>query len=228
MAEKEALHSGHRQRMRQRFLSTGFDTFAEHEILEVLLYYAIPRIDTNEIAHRLLQHFGSLPAIFDADPQELIKVKGVSENTAVLLKMIPSLARVYLSGGQEKHPRLDTPDKLGAYLADQFIGRTNEVVLLLCMDVSLRLIRCETISEGSVSSSHVDIKKIAERVIRLNAPCAVLAHNHPRGLAVPSNDDVLLTRKVKRLLSSLDVKLLDHIVVADGLWCSIAEKYPNL
>lgn len=83
MAEKEALHSGHRQRMRQRFLSTGFDTFAEHEILEVLLYYAIPRIDTNEIAHRLLQHFGSLSAVFDADPQELIKVKGVSENTAV-------------------------------------------------------------------------------------------------------------------------------------------------
>ena len=89
MAEKEVLHSGHRQRMRQRFLLSDFDGFAEHEILEVLLYYAIPRIDTNEIAHRLLHHFGSLSAVFDADPQELVKVKGVSEHTAVLLKMIP-------------------------------------------------------------------------------------------------------------------------------------------
>ena len=102
------------------------------------------------------------------------------------------------------------------------------MVLLICLDSSLRLIRCETISEGSVSSAHVDMKMIAERVIRLNAPCAVLAHNHPRGLAVPSNDDILITREVKRTLSALDVKLVDHIVVADGLWCSIIEKYPNL
>ena len=228
MAEKEVLHSGHRQRMRQRFLLSDFDGFAEHEILEVLLYYAIPRIDTNEIAHRLLHHFGSLSAVFDADPQELVKVKGVSEHTAELLKMIPSLARVYLSGKQEKHPSLNTAEKMGRYLIEQFVGRTNEVVLLICLDSSLRLIRCETISEGSVSSAHVDMKRIAERVIRLNAPCAVLAHNHPRGLAVPSNDDILITREVKRTLSALDVKLVDHIVVADGLWCSIIEKYPNL
>lgn len=129
MAEREpALHSGHRERMRKRFLATGFDSFADHEILEVLLYYSIPRIDTNELAHRILDHFGSLSAVFDAEPEEIVKIKGVSDNTAVLIKMIPSLMRVYLADKQDKHPTLDTPDKVGMYLAEQFVGRTNEVV----------------------------------------------------------------------------------------------------
>lgn len=228
MAQEKAPHSGHRERMRKRFFEQGIDGFEPHEMLEMLLYFSIPRKDTNELAHLLLQHFGSISAVFDAQVEELTQIKGISENTAMLIKMVPSLARVYLNDKHEDRPYFDSPRLIGEYLVQRFVGYTHEVVMLLCLDSSLRLISCEIISEGNVTSSHVDTKKIAERLIRRNAACAVLAHNHPRGLAIPSNQDVLITRELRRTLSSLEIKLIDHIVVADGLWCSISEGYPNL
>ncbi len=226
-AEKD-LHGGHRKRVRYRFLNSGFDQFEDHQILEMLLFYALPRMDTNELAHRLINHFGSLSGVFDASVEELTSVKGVAENTAVLLKMIPPLARVYLTDKQQSHPVFDSPQKIGEYLVERFVGRTNETVLLLCMDSSLRLLSCELIAEGNNTSAHVDMKKVVERAIRRNASCVILAHNHPRGLALPSNEDILLTREAKRTLSALEITLLDHVIVADGLWFSIAQKYPEL
>ena len=227
MAEKD-LHGGHRKRVRQRFLNSGFDQFEEHQILELLLFYAIPRVDTNELAHRLLNHFGSLSGVFDAPIDELTAVSGVAENTAVLLKMIPPLSRIYVTDKQKACPKFDSPKKIGEYLVEQFVGRTNETILLLCMDTSLRLLACELIGEGTNTSAHIDMKKVVERAIRRNASCVVLAHNHPRGLALPSNQDILLTGEGKRTLAALEITLLDHVIVADGLWFSIAQKYPDL
>ncbi len=225
MAQEKAPHSGHRERMRKRFLEQGIESFEPHEMLEILLYYSVPRRDTNELGHLLLQHFGSISAVFEADIDELMQVKGITENTAALIKMIPAMARVYLSDRREQHILLDDSRKIGEYLVQCYVGYTNEVVMLLSLDSSLHLLGCDIVSEGNVTSSYIDTKKIAERLIRRNAACAVLAHNHPRGLAIPSNDDVLLTRDLKRTLAALEINLVDHIVVADGLWCSIMERY---
>lgn len=222
------LHSGHRLRIKERFLADGLDGFEPHNVLELLLFYALPRVDTNEIAHRLINRFGSLPEVFDAPYEELCKVKGVSEHAATLLKLIPELSRVYSTGRDSDAVLLDSSRKIGEFLVKRFIGRTKECVYLLCLDHALKLIHCGILTEGSVDSANVDIKSIVERALRHNAARVLLAHNHPRGLAVPSNEDVLITREIKRGLAYLDIELVDHIIVAGNDWYSLAEHYPNL
>ena len=227
MPEKD-IHEGHRQRVKSRFLSEGLDKFAPHNILELLLFFGIPRMDTNEIAHALLNRFGSISEVLDAPYEELIRIKGISENAATLLKLIPTLARVYIEDSRLEKPVLKSPQELGEYFVDRFIGRTNEVVFLLCLDSALKAVHCELLTEGSLTSSNIDVRKIAECVIRHNVNRVALAHNHPRGLAVPSNNDVIVTTDLRGALSQLQVELVDHIIVAGGDYYSILEHYPNL
>lgn len=220
------LHEGHRQRLKNRFLAEGIDSFEEHEVLELLLFFSIPRMDTNELAHALIRRFGSLAEVLDAPYEELLKVKGVSENTAVLLKLEPSLARAYLES-RRAGEMLDSSRKLGEFFVDRFVGRTKEIVFLLCLDSSLNVINCDIIAEGSISASTLDIRMIVEKVIRHSACRVVLAHNHPRGIAVPSNEDVITTRQVRRALALLGIELIDHIIVAGKEYYSMSESYPD-
>lgn len=222
------IHSGHRGRLRNRFLAEGLDSFEPHNVLELILFYAIPRIDTNEIAHRLIQQFGSLSEVLDAPYEELRKVKGVTENAATLLKLLPELSRAYCVNRHAADEVLNSPQKIGEYFVDRFIGRTKECVYLLCLDSSLNVINCDLLTEGTVTSSNIEIKSIAERVLRHNACRVVLAHNHPRGLAMPSNEDIIVTREIKRALAYLHIEMLDHIIVAGNDWYSLFEHYPNL
>ncbi len=224
----KAVHDGHRQRLKARFLAEGIDSFQPHEILELILFYGVPRVDTNEIAHHLIERFGSLAEVMDAPYEELLQVKGVTESAAALLKLLPQAARIYLTerhGGQEI---LNTPAKLGEYFVNRFVGETSELVYLLCLDSSLNAISCTKITEGGVSGATVAIREIVSLALRHNSAWVVLAHNHPRGLAAPSNEDVIATRTIKKALAYLGVTLVDHIIVSGKEYCSIQERYPEL
>lgn len=207
-------HSGHRDRLRKRFLSENFDGMEKHEILEFVLYYSIPRKDTNPIAHHLLDTFGSISAVFDA-PVDKLKEAGLSEACAVYLKMLPQICRVYMDDRNNNSKKYIDMDNLGEIMKHKYIGRDYEAVILLLMDSKNKELFCGVVNKGSVSSSEIYIRKVIELAVMYNARYAVLSHNHPSGMAWPSSDDIETTRKVSESLSLIGVKLLEHIIIAD-------------
>lgn len=216
-----SIHDGHRERMRRRFVLEGMDHFSKYEVLELLLYYAIPRKDTNLIAHALIDHFGTLPQVLEASVEELEQVSGISRNTAVLIKLVTEMGRAYMVKRAEENKELRTIKACGEYLKPYFFGRTIETVFLLCLDARCKVISCRKVGEGSVNSANVPIRRIVEMALGANATSVVLAHNHPSGIAVPSDEDVVTTHRVAAALRTVDVILVDHIVVADDDFVSM-------
>ena len=217
------IHDGHRQRLKERFLTEGLDHFDELYVLELLLFYCIPRKDTNPIAHRLLEHFGSLTAVFDATVEELQKVPGISKNTATFLTLIPQTGRYYQVKRSEPGDILTTIEQCGKYLVPYFYGRENETVFLLCLDAKCKVLGCKMVGEGSVNSASVPIRRVVEIALNTNATTVVLAHNHPSGLAFPSADDIQTTLRVAKAMEAVEITLADHIVVADNDFVSMLQ-----
>lgn len=216
-------NDGHRQNVKKRFRKEGLDNFAEHHVLELLLFYCIPRKDTKDLAKLLLKQFGSLVQVLEATPEELQKVPGVGENVATFLKLIPAVSRYYFDQRKEKYEPLDSTVKIGAYLKTHFIGRRNETVFLLCMDAKGKALCCREIGEGSINSAAVPVRRIVETALGVGASVAVLAHNHPSGLALPSAEDIATTRRIAKALNAVEIVLADHIIVADDDFVSLAQ-----
>lgn len=217
------IHEGHRDRLRQQFLREGMDNFTDVQALELLLFSVIQRKDTNPIAHALLKRFGSFSQVLEAPVEELQKVEGVGEKTAVYLHMILDAGRFYQISRSRQAKILPSLSKCGEYLTAFFHGKTVENIYLLCLDAKCMVLSCRKIGEGSVNSAGLSIRKIVETALACNASAAVLAHNHPSGLAIPSDEDVQTTKKVAAALRAVDIQLVDHIVVADGDYVSMAE-----
>ena len=217
------IHDGHREKMRQRFLKSGLDAFADHEARELLLYYAIPRRDTNPIAHALMERYGSLSAVLTAPVEDLKKVEGVGESAAVLLKLAPQLYRKARLSDAEQETVLSSVERVGAYLLERFAGEKNEVVYQLCLDRKGKLLACKKLGEGGVASADLDIRRLVENALLTGASSVVLAHNHPSGVALPSRDDYAATDRAKTALSVVGVALADHIIVADGEFVSMSD-----
>ena len=217
------IHDGHREKMRQRFLKGGLDSFADHEALELLLYYAIPRRDTNPIAHALMERYGSLSAVLTAPVEDLQRVAGIGESAAVLLKLAPQLYRKARLSDAEQETVLSSVERVGAYLLERFAGEKNEVVYQLCLDRKGKLLACKKLGEGGVASADLDIRRLVENAILTGASAVILAHNHPSGVALPSADDVQTTRRIAAALSAVEINLIDHIVVAEGDFISMAQ-----
>lgn len=217
-------HKGHRERFRQRYLNEDLDKFEPHNLFELLLFYGIPRADTNVIAHDLVNRFGGINKVFDAPIDELVEVKGISENAALLIKLIPSLCRVYMKDEIGESPILDSVEKMGKYCVAHFAGRVTEFVYLICLDNSSRVISCDFLVEGTVNTANISIRKITDFVVRYKASHVILTHNHPSGFAIPSNNDVVTTVDVKNSLKQLGIELLDHIIVAKSHYTSLAEQ----
>ena len=219
-----SIHDGHRQRLRARFLEEGLDNFEQHQVLELLLFYCIPRKDTNPIAHALIERFGSFSGVMNATAEELMEVEGIKETAAAFLSMIMQTWRYYYTTqSQQQETILSDIDACGAYLIPILDGLRHETVYLLCLDAKCKLLRCEKLGEGSVNSAAVPIRKIVEVAMSSNASTVVLAHNHPSGLAVPSGDDIATTRRVAAALDAVEVILVDHIIVADKDYVSLAQ-----
>lgn len=216
-------HKGHRDRLRKKFLTHGLDVLQDHEVLELLLFYAIPRMDTNELARKLLDHFGTISAVLEAPLAELKEVGGIGDNAAVLLRLITPLSRRYQLSRNEKGICLPTTQACGDYLLPYFFGATEEMVYLLCMDAKCKVLTCRLLHSGSVNSASVPQRKAAEIALSCNASSVVLAHNHPSGLALPSKADVDTTMQLKFTLEALEIKLIDHIIVAENDFVSMAD-----
>ena len=218
-----SIHDGHRQRLKERFLTEGLDGFSEVQVLELLLFYAIPRKDTNPIAHALLDRFGSLSQVLEAPQEALCEVAGISANSAVLLRLVTEVGRYYLVNRTTKHTILSTVDQCAMYMVPFFFGRRTETVFLLCLDAKCKVLCCREVGEGSVNSAAVSVRRIVEVALAANATTVVLAHNHPSGLAIPSEEDIYTTRRVAAALHTVEITLADHIVVADDDYVSMVQ-----
>lgn len=221
--EQTSTHSGHRDRLKQRFLEQGLDGFTDIQVLELLLFYAIPRRDTNALAHALLDRFGSLSQVLEAEASELQSVPGISAHSATLLALVTQLARAYQVSCANRMEILDSLDACGAYLLPRFFGRTRETVFLLCLDAKCKVLCCKEIGEGSINSASISVRKVVETALQAKASSVVLAHNHPSGVALPSLEDQVTTKRIYAALQLVDVVLADHIVVADGDYVSMAQ-----
>mgnify|MGYP002423871612 CR=1 FL=1 len=217
------IHDGHRARLRRRFLENDLNGFADHEALELLLCYAIPQGDVNPLAHDLIERFGSLSGVFSAPVKMLAQVKGVGERTAVLLHLIPLISQKARLSELEREVVLNTREQVGAYLLELFSLERNETVYQICLDGKGKLLACKRLGEGSASAVTVDIRQLIQNAILCSAASVILAHNHPSGIALPSEDDWAVTNRVKAALASIDVRLEDHIVVADHDFVSFSE-----
>lgn len=218
-----SMHAGHRERLKERFLAEGIDNFEPHSILEMIMFYSVPRRDTNPIAHRLLDYFGgSLIRVFDAPIEELMKVDGVGQNTAVLIKMFPEVCRRYLIEMRETGEIIKSSKDAAKSFVPMFIGRTNELVALICIDAKGKILFCNSIFEGTVNAAAVGVRRFVEIAVRYDATDMIMAHNHPGGTAIPSEQDIMVTKKVADALKTVNINLLDHIIVAGSDWVSLA------
>ena len=217
-------HDGHRERMRERFLNAGGNAFADHELLETLLFYAIPRRDTNDLAHRLIEDFGSLAGVLEADIDHLCRTDGISKSSAAYLKLLCELSTRYTSSKlktEDAKTVFDTPGKIAAFMAPRYIGVNVERVYLLLFDNGMHMIDCFHVCDGSISGVSMSVRRIAEQAYKKGAAAAILTHNHPGGLAIPSADDVRVTRRLAETLRLLEVPLLEHYVFADRSYAPI-------
>ena len=217
------IHDGHRSRMKKRFLAHGLSSFDDHAVLELLLFYAQPRVDTNPLAHRLIDTFGSLDAVFEASPEALMKVEGIGESAALLIHLVPEAARRYRIAKEAMNGRILNADDAGRFLLPRFLNRRDETAYLVCLDPKQCVIDCRQIGTGEPQAVSVNVRKIAETALLQGVSAVILAHNHPNGLALPSEADVESTRLVKNALALLGIRLLDHIIVVGEDFVSMSE-----
>lgn len=218
-----SIHDGHRQRLKERFRKEGLDSFDDLYVLELLLCYCVPRRDTNPIAHGLLDRFGSLSGVLDANPRELETVDGVGESISAYFSMLKAVWRRYEIQRAATAQPLKTIRQCGAFIKPHFLNRENETVFLLCLDAKCKAIGCLMVGEGSVNSASISIRKIVEMALTANATSVVLAHNHPSGLAIPSAEDIQTTRRLGKALAAVEIALVDHLIFADGEFVSLAQ-----
>lgn len=223
--KKKNVHEGHRERMRNKYVNKGIEVFEQHEILEMLLFYAIPRKNTNDIAHRLLEACGSLSAVFDA-PIDILMQQGLSYNAAVLLHMIPDLSRAYQSDKFDNEEKIITDENIGKKMVHLFAGKNEECVYAFFLDAKGKEKYSGIISKGDASSAPLFSKDIVSIAERCKAVTVIIAHNHPSGVAFPSRADLEATADIADALDTIGIHLADHIIVADRDYISLSSTPP--
>ncbi len=222
--KNEQPHAQHRSRLKKRFLKEGLDHFEDHNVLELLLFYAIPQADTNPIAHRLMKRYGTLDKVFDAPVEDLLQVEGIGAHTATLIKLIPALARRYCSSRFELPRHLPSYEEIGTFLVSQFLGKTNECVWGLFYSSTLELIDACELFSGSLHSVGFSVRDVAQKTLFKNASYLILAHNHPGGVPIASASDLDVTRNLRGFLEQMEVGLLDHFVIAENQYFSLSRE----
>ena len=215
--------NGHRERIKSRFRKEGLDSFDPVHALELLLFYAIPRVDTKPMARALLDRFGSFPGVLEASEEDLIKVDGIGENAATFIRLLNATGRYYQLRLQDAPVILNTISECAAYLSQHFYGRRVETVFFLALDAKKRLIACQKLSEGDLNASHIPTRRLVDTLLSLNASAVILAHNHPSGLAFPSAEDKLVTNNIAYVLESLGIAFVDHLIFSENDWISMVQ-----
>lgn len=214
MAEKENIHKGHRQRMMNRFLRYGIECFEEHEVLEMLLFNSYTRRNTNDIAHALIERFGSLNSVLDAEPEELCQVNGVGQQAAAMLCLLREFARLYAQQDMRGTILVDSED-MRRFCYKLLGGCTVEVAHALYLDDSYALIGESHLSVGSAGAVDFDLKRIVQKAMEYGSTKIIIAHTHPRGVLLASVADVAVTRRIFNTLNGIGLELLDHIIVSE-------------
>ena len=217
---KESIHKGHRERIRQRVLKHGLEGFEDHQVLEFLLFYSVPVKDTNELAHKLLERFGSLAGVLDASPSELGLVDGIGEKSALLLSVLPDIFSRYSNSRNNKKQKVTSISQAGEYAVNLMRGKNYETFYLVGLDIHKKITHAIKISEGTLDEAPAYPRKIVEAALSCNADSVFVVHNHPGGSVLPSDADVKLTSKIKFALAGVDIILQDHIIVADDEYLS--------
>lgn len=214
-------HQGHRDRLRQQIIKNGMDEIPVHNILEFLLFHTVPRKDVNELAHTLIDRFGSFSGVLDASFEELLNAPGVSKTTAALISAMPGVFRRYQREKTRNGCIFSDLEQIGEHIIHWFVGRTLETVVLLCLDLKNQLIDERPIAVGTVGNVRLPVRTIVEVALNLNAARVVIGHNHPGGVAIPSAEDITVTVKIQDMLSMIGIELIDHIVVTEDDYVSM-------
>ncbi len=210
--------------MRQSFIENGsIEGLPDHNILEFILFFAVPRADTNELAHTLINKFGSLSGVFDAPYEALIGIKGIGERSATLLKLLPSIAEAYSKSRETNNYVIKSVSDAVQYLTPRFASTRKELLLLICLNRSGCVLNCSKISTGEIDRADIDIKKLLRDAIYCNASEIIIAHNHPGGIAAPSRSDIDTTIIIANTIKNTGIFLHDHIIISDDDYISFAE-----
>lgn len=221
--DKVNIHKNHRKKVKDRFFECGFTGMPDHNILEAILFLGIPQKDTNPIAHELINTFGSLTGVLEAKKSDLMNIKGMTENAAFAIMSYLPVNRRYIESLQKKKPVFETNDDLVDFLRPLFFEKsTIERVFVLCFDSKKRLIACRNVCDGDMASALFDIRELTRIVLEVNAQRIIVAHSHPHGVALPSREDIAVTKYVYDMMKFLKVNLDDHIIVTDTAYMSMA------
>lgn len=220
---QEIKHDGHRDRMRERILSSGISSLQSHEILEYLLFAFIPRKNTNDIAHALIKKFGSFAGVLNADMNSLLEVEGMTKNAAIFISTLPEVMRIYLKDVDKGKLNLSGRGVTRTYLGNELYGLPYEQVVALALDSRDQFIACEKLAKGDGASVAVSVRNIVQFAMKHKAASIVIAHNHPSGQTNPSPADVNLTAEVFATLESIGVILEDHIIFSGSEYYSFAD-----
>lgn len=217
------VHDGHRERLKERFIDHGLDSFNDVNALELLLFYAIPRRDTNEIAHRLLDHFETLNGVFEASVQELQEVDGIGESAATLLTLIPEIFKKSQISKTNEITQIMNSKDAGAYFLPRFMNLRDEYLYMVCLDNKRAVICCREMAHGVVNSVDANVRTIVEAALKAKAVSVILAHNHPGGIAIPSREDNYFTKSAFISLDMVGIQLEDHLIVAGDEFISYSD-----
>ena len=218
-----SVHDGHRTRLKERFTAYGLDNFNDLNVLELLLFYAIPRRDTNTLAHALLDHFGSLDAVFEASVHELQAVPGIGENAATLISLVPEIGKRCAVSRTRDVTIFSNSAQAARYLIPRLGAEKSEKVLLICLNPQKQLIHCAELGTGVVDTVSLNVRQVVETALKARASSVILAHNHPSGNPAPSRDDEQLTRRVREALQLVDISLDDHLIIGGQSFFSFSD-----
>ncbi len=219
----ENIHAGHRNRLKAEIISADItEPKPPVKLLEMLLFYGTPQKDTSPMAHDLIKTFGSFAGVLEADIDDILKVSGITRNSASLIKLMLPMLRTYTLEKYEFNETLKTLDEIGSYIFGKYFAVNKECLSLLCLNHLGKVLSFEIIMTGSVDSVGLSVRDIVSKVIKSNATAAVIAHNHPGGIALPSAQDIIVTEQLKRALSTISVELLDHIIISSEDYVSMA------
>ena len=217
------LHEGHRKREKEQFLTNGLSGLPDHKVMELVLFYAIPQGDVNPLAHRLVDHFGSLAGVFHATYDQLLEVKGIGPNTAALLQLIPAVSARYLAQSTSFDGQIAGTWQYRELLWPLFFGQRDELAYLVCMDGKNKVLATKKLGEGIADAVRIGPRKVLEAALACNATRVALAHNHVSGVALWSDADLDTTLRLKRLLREAGIELVDHLIFAGDDMVSMAE-----
>lgn len=209
------LHSGHRDRLRKRFLETDGSGFEEHELLELLLFYALPRVNTNELSHALINRFGSLSAVLNANEADIASVNGISAASASFIGLMRDLCRSYALSSHE-NIRFGSSAQIEKYMLDYFLGLNKEIILILSISMKCELISVHSFTIQELLPEGMSSRRLTEIILQNKIHRAVIGQNRIGRLPVPDENDYLLTKRLSEIMRPLGVELYDHIICGSG------------